>query len=186
VTVVPLLLTAAFHTRVDVPAVLADASVRALGLTVSVADALGPVDGRPDPWLLAGLGRRLIELGQPYDAVVLAAAGTRDATARVTVVTAADALGAALGVPCAVGYASAAPPQAGAAVAALRAAGARRVAAAAYFLAPGVLYDTAARSALAAGAVGVAAPLGGAWELARLVLARVDAAAVAEPRTLAA
>jgi sirohydrochlorin ferrochelatase len=186
VTAVPLLLTAAFHARVDVPAVLADASEGALGLTVSVADALGPVDGRPHPWLLAGLARRLAQVRRPYDAVVLAAAGTRDAAARATVVTAADALGATLGVPCAVGYASAAPPQVGEAVAALRAAGARRVATAAYFLAPGLLYDAAARSALAAGAVGVAAPLAGAGELARLVLARVDAAAVAEPVTLAA
>lgn len=177
VTVVPLLLTAAFHTRVDIPTVLAEARAGGLGLGVSVSDPLGPVDGSVDGRLLAGLRRRLDELGRAYDGVVLAAAGTRDASARATVVQAADALGAALDVPTAVAYASAAPPLAGEAVAALRAAGARRVAVAAYFLAPGRLYDAAARSALEAGAVGVAAPLGGAWEVANLVLARADAAA---------
>ena len=117
---------------------------------------------------------------------MLAAAGTRDAAARRTVVEAADALSAALGVPCEVAYASAAPPQAGEAVAALRAAGARRVAVSAYFLAPGRLYDAAARSAMAAGAAGVAEPLGGAWQLARLVLARVDAATLGESLRAAA
>jgi sirohydrochlorin ferrochelatase len=180
VTVVPLLLTAAFHTKVDVPAVLAEAAAGGLRLDVALADALGPVHGPAsagvDPLLLAGLRRRLAEVGEPYDAVVLAAAGTRDAAARDTVVVAADALGAALGVPCAVAYASAARPTGGEAVAALRGAGARRVAVASYFLAPGLLYDTVTGSALAAGAVGAAAPLGGAGELARLVLARADAA----------
>lgn len=178
VTVVPLLLTAAYHTRVDIPAVLAEARAGGIRLEVSLADPLGPVDGAVDPWLVSGLLRRLREAGREFDAVVLAAAGTRDAAARATVVEAADALGEALGVPARVGYASAAPPTAGAAVAQLRAAGARRVAVAAYFLAPGRLYDVAARSALDAGAVGVAAPLGGAWDLAQLVLTRVDAAGV--------
>ncbi|HYN96046.1 MAG TPA: CbiX/SirB N-terminal domain-containing protein [Pilimelia sp.] len=175
-TVVPLLLTAAFHTRVDVPAVLAEARAAGLRLPVLVSDALGPVGDAVPPLLVAGLRRRLAESGAVYDAVVVAAAGTRDSAARATVVAAAAALGAALGVPCEVAYASAAPPTAGAAVARLRARGAQRVAVAAYFLAPGRLYDVAVDSALAAGAVGVSAPLTDAPELARLVLARADAA----------
>jgi sirohydrochlorin ferrochelatase len=186
VTVVPMLLTAAFHTQVDVPAVLAEAVANGLRLDVALADALGPVDGGVDPFLLAGLRRRLAEVGKSYDAVVLAAAGTRDAAARTTVVASAHALGEALGVPCTVAYASAAPPTGGEAVAALREAGARRVAVAAYFLAPGLLYDTVTGSALAAGAVGAAAPLGGAWELARLVLNRADAATRRTPHSAAA
>jgi sirohydrochlorin ferrochelatase len=184
-TVVPLLLTAAFHTRVDVPAVLADARAEGLRMAVAVSDALGPVDGVVDTRLLAGLRRRLGEAiaadGRSYDAVVLAAAGTRDAAARGTVEQAAQALSRVLDVPCAVAYASAAPPTGAEAVGALRAAGAGRVAVAAYFLAPGLLYDTVVGSALAAGAVGAAAPLGGAWELARFVLARVDEAAARTP-----
>jgi sirohydrochlorin ferrochelatase len=83
-----------------------------------------------------------------------------------------------LGVPCRAGYASAAGPTAGEVASALRAAGARRVAVAAYFLATGRLYRTAAESARAAGAVAVAAPLGAARELAHLILARLDHPAV--------
>jgi sirohydrochlorin ferrochelatase len=186
-TVVPLLLTAAFHSRVDVPAVLVDAAAAGLRMDVSLADPLGPVDGRADPLLLAGLRRRLCETAVPYDAVVLAAAGTRDAAARTTVVAAADALGADLGVPCTVAYASAAPPTGAEAVESLRGAGARRIAVAAYFLAPGLLYDTVTGSALNAGAVAAATPLGDARELARLVLARAEAASRRAPfRTPAA
>jgi len=184
-TVVPLLLTAAFHGRVDLPAVLAaHADRRPRELAVRVTDVLGPVAGQVPPELLTALRRRLDQLGMAYDAVVLAAAGTRDATARVTVDEAAAALGGALGVPCRAGYATtppdADPPvlSAGEATARLRAAGARRVVAAAYFLAPGRLYRAAADSARAAGAVAVAEPLGGAVELARLVLHR---AATARP-----
>jgi sirohydrochlorin ferrochelatase len=173
-SVVPLLLTAAYHGRVDLPAVLAAARGDGLTLPVRMTDVLGPVGGVVPAPLLAGLRRRLAELDTGYDAVVLAAAGTRDAQARTTVVEAATALGAALGVPCQAGYASAAGPAAGEAVSALRAAGARRVAVAAYFLATGRLYRTAADSARAAGAVAVAAPLGAARELAHLVLARLD------------
>ena len=74
-------------------------------------------------------------------------------------------------------YASAAPPAPGEAVERLRAAGARRVGVATYFLAPGLLYDNAVRSAREAGAVAVAEPLGDAPELVRLIAARVAAAA---------
>jgi sirohydrochlorin ferrochelatase len=108
--------------------------------------------------------------------VVLAAAGTRNAAARLTVAAAAEALGDRLGVPSAVAYASAAPPTAGAAVERLRGLGARRVAMATYFLAPGKLYDLAVESARAAGAIAVAGPLTDAPELVRLVAGRVEAA----------
>ncbi len=202
---VPLLLTAAYHGRVDVPAVVTAAAD--LPIEVRLADVLGAV---PSALLLDGLVRRLepagsgaagpnsaglgvagpgmaepgaaagLGLAEPgaagLDAVVLAAAGTRDAAARETIKRAAEALSARLSLPCAVAYSSAAPPEPGAAVAALRAAGAQRVGMAAYFLAPGYLYDVAVRSAREAGAVTIAAPLGDAPELARLVGSRVDAA----------
>jgi sirohydrochlorin ferrochelatase len=93
---------------------------------------------------------------------------------RATVEWVGNALSARLGLPCTVAYASAAPPLPGAAVDLLRAAGFRRVGVAAYFLAPGYLYDLAAASARAAGAVAVAGPLTDAPELVRLVAARVD------------
>ena len=212
--VVPLLLTKAYHGRVDVPAVVTAAAD--LPVEVALADVLGPTPhsaltphpGPPShsgptshsgsashlglavlpaqrqtgPFAEAGavpallidaLVRRLP--AADLDAVVLAAAGTRNAAARTTVEWAANALSARLGLPCAVAYSSAAPPLPGAAVDLLRAAGARRVGMAAYFLAPGYLYDVAAESARAAGAVAVAAPLTDAPELVRLVAARVAA-----------
>ena len=172
-TVVPLLLTSAYHGRVDIPAVLDRARADGLRAEVSVTDVLGPVDGRVHPALLAGLRRRLAELGVEYDAVVLAAAGTRDAAARVTVKQAADALGAELGVACLPAYASTCGPEGADAVRQMHRGGARRVAVAAYFLAPGRLYRTVTASARRAGVVGVAAPLGDAPEIARLILDRV-------------
>jgi sirohydrochlorin ferrochelatase len=172
-TVVPLLLTAAYHGRVDIPAVLAGARADGLSGPITVTDVLGPVDGQVHPALLAGLRRRLAALDIEYDAVVLAAAGTRDAVARRTVDQAAEALGASLGVPCLAAYASAAGPTGAEAVQSLRERGAKRVVAAAYFLAPGRLYELVMSSARSAGAIAVAEPLGNAPEIARLVLARI-------------
>jgi len=175
--VVPLLLTCAYHGRVDLPQVLAAAAAAGIDLPVRVSDVLGPVGGVVPAPLLAALRRRLDEVAPAgYDAVVLAAAGTRDAGARGTVAAAARELGAALGVPCREAYAAGAAPTPGEAVARLREQGARKVVAAAYFLAPGRLYSAAAGAARAAGAVAVAEPLGAARELAHLVLARLDAA----------
>ena len=99
VTVVPLLLTAAYHARVDLPAVLDRAGG---GLDVRVADVLGPVGGLVPAGLLAALRRRLADAGAGagFDGVVLAAAGTRDRAALSTVDHVARALGTRLGVPC--------------------------------------------------------------------------------------
>ncbi|HEU4346258.1 MAG TPA: CbiX/SirB N-terminal domain-containing protein [Actinoplanes sp.] len=173
---VPLLLTAAYHGRVDVPAVVTAAREAGLPIEVAVADVLGPRSGVVPRFLLDGLIRRLPEAG--LDAVVLAAAGTRDAAARTTVEDVAAALGERLGVPYAVAYASAASLTPAEAVGELRAGGAIRVGVAAYFLAPGLLYDVAAESARSAGAVAVSDPLGDAPELVRLVASRVDAGAL--------
>jgi sirohydrochlorin ferrochelatase len=171
--VVPCLLTSAYHGRVDVPQVLADA-----GVPTRLTPVLGPdsPDERPDPRLVAALRRRLSELDSSFDALVLVAAGTSYAAARSTVEASARSLGQALDVPCRVGYASASAPTPAEAVAELRRLGASRVAGASYFLAPGRLYDVAAASARAAGAVAVAGPLGPADEIVRLVLARARAA----------
>jgi sirohydrochlorin ferrochelatase len=175
-TVVPLLLTSAYHGRVDIPAVLAKARADGVDLPVNLTDVVGPVGGVVPAALLAGLRRRLEDTGTPFDALVLAAAGTRDRAALATVELAARALGHELGVPCRPGYASASAPTPGEAVYALRRDGARAVAVAAYFLAPGRLYDAAVESARTAGAVAAAQPLGAGPELARLVLDRVAAA----------
>nr|WP_239087990.1 CbiX/SirB N-terminal domain-containing protein [Planosporangium mesophilum] len=180
-TVVPLLLTSAYHGRVDIPAALAKARTDGVDLAVELTDVVGPVGGVVPAPLLAGLRRRLAETGVPFDAVVLAAAGTRDRAALSTVDLAARALGGRLGLPCLPAYASASAPTPGEAVYALRQGGARSVALAAYFLAPGRLYDAAVESARTAGAVAAAQPLGAMPELARLVLDRVDAVGRAAP-----
>jgi sirohydrochlorin ferrochelatase len=172
-TVVPLLLTAAYHGRVDIPAVLDRARADGLHAEVCVTDVLGPVDGQVHQALLAGLRRRLAALRVEYDGLVLAAAGTRDTAARTTVGQAADALGAALAVPCIPAFASASGPTARDAVRQLQRDRVRRVAVAAYFLAPGRLYESVAASAREAGAAAVAAPLGSAPEIAQLILDRV-------------
>jgi sirohydrochlorin ferrochelatase len=95
-------------------------------------------------------------------------------SARASVTAVADALGERLGVPCAAGFASAAAPTVADGTARLRreVGGRARIAVASYFLAPGTLHDRVSR----AGADAVSAPLGGARELARLVLDRADAA----------
>jgi sirohydrochlorin ferrochelatase len=170
---VPLLFTAAYHGRVDIPAALAAARADGLALDVTIADVLGPVDGAVPPELLDALAHRL---AGPFDGLVLAAAGTRDALARETVSQVATALGDRFGVPGVAAYATAAGPRPGEAVALLRAAGCARVAVSAYFLAPGRLYDAAAASSWAAGALAVADPLGAEPALARLVRRRATEA----------
>src|SRR5690606_15847563 len=112
--VVPLRWTGAYHGRVDLPQVLAAAAAAGIDLPVRVSDVLGPVGGVVPAPLLAALRRRLDEVAPAgYDAVVLAAAGTRDAGARGTVAAAARELGAALGVPCREAYAAGAAPTPG-------------------------------------------------------------------------
>ncbi|MER7440667.1 sirohydrochlorin chelatase [Micromonospora avicenniae] len=182
---VPLLLTAAYHRRVDIPAAVAAARAAEPELAVRVTDVLGPTGAEVDGALLAALLRRLAEADPGrLDALVLAAAGTRDARARGSVGRVAAALGRELGVPVRVSYASAAPPSVGAAVARLRAAGARRVAVSAYFLAPGLFHDAVTAAARDAGAATISAPLTDAPELAGLVLRRVDAACAGSTRRL--
>jgi sirohydrochlorin ferrochelatase len=189
--VVPLLLTAAYHGRVDVPAEVARAA--SAGVDVRLAEVLGPVGGAvpdrvPLELIVTALVRRLTEAGSAsstVDGVVLAAAGSREPVAWETVGLVADALSAALGLPCRPGYASGTGPGTDAAVRALAAGGARRIAVASYFLAPGLLHDRAVERALAAGAAIAAEPLGDAPEIVDLVLAR-SAASRSDTLALAA
>jgi sirohydrochlorin ferrochelatase len=167
---VPLLLTAAYHGRVDLPAAIASAQANGLDIEVALTDVLGP-----DPLLLAGLRRRLAQAVTRFDGVVLAAAGTRDPVARSTVDAVAGDLAAFSGVPARAAFGSASPVTGAVAVEALRAAGCRRIAVASYFLACGKLYDTVTASAIGAGALAPPAqPLGDAPELAQLIVARAE------------
>ncbi|MFE4358197.1 MULTISPECIES: sirohydrochlorin chelatase [Streptomycetaceae] len=168
VVVVPLLLTAAFHARVDLPKALLDPP----GKAPIVAPVLGGPTGVPDGRLVAALRRRLTELDVEFDAVVLAAAGSVDAAASSSVAAMASALGTELGLPCRAAFASATEPTPGEAVAELRRAGARRIAVASYCFAAGLLFRVTVEAATVAGVVGVSQPLGDAPELVELVLER--------------
>lgn len=182
--VVPLLLTSAYHGRVDLPEQLARA-----GYPARLAPVLGPAPGQAGAGtarrlLVAALARRLAEAGGPaavpagdvpagpggHDAVVLAAPGSRVPAARAAVAGMAVALGDALGLPCRVGWCTGSPTVADA-VRELSAGGVR-VAVAAHFLAPGLLLDKAGDQARGAGAAVLAGPLGDAPEIVDLVLLR--------------
>jgi sirohydrochlorin ferrochelatase len=176
--VVPLLLTAAYHSKTDIPARLA-AGVPA-GLAARYAGTLGP-----HPLLLTALERRLAEAGPVLTAgdrrktsVVLAAAGSSDPGANATVAALAARWQARGGwrrvVPA---YASAAGPSPGEAVRALRASAADgRVVVASYLLAPGYFADKVRDAALDAGADVVSAVLGAAPEVADVILDRYQEA----------
>ncbi|HLK01395.1 MAG TPA: CbiX/SirB N-terminal domain-containing protein [Streptosporangiaceae bacterium] len=169
VSVVPLLLTAAYHSKVDIPRVLPPG--------VRYGDVLGP-----HPALHRVLDRRLAAAGagprsRLSTAVVLAAAGSSDLAAAVTVAQFAARWRARSGwrevVPA---YASAASPTVAEAVSALHARGLRRVVVATYLLAPGYFADRIRAEAEAAGAVAVSDALGAAPELAEIVAERYLAA----------
>jgi sirohydrochlorin ferrochelatase len=177
VVVLPLLLTAAYHSDTDIPGVLGQAAGRWPGLRIRYGAPLGP-----HPGLLTALERRLAEAGAdltdaPGTAVVLAAAGSSQAAANAVVAGLAAAWQAARGWRAVVpAYASAATPAPAEAVAALRAGGARRVVVASYLLAPGLFADRIAAAARAAGAGAVSAPLGALPEVADVLLDRYTAA----------
>ncbi|MFW5419157.1 sirohydrochlorin chelatase [Nocardiopsis sp. CNT-189] len=178
--VLPALLTAAYHSRVDLPRLLERVSAAGPWLRIRYASTLGP-----HPWLLDAVERRLREAGvraSPDTSLVLASAGSSDPEANAVVARAAGQL-AARGpwrsvVPA---FASMASPSPAQAVAGLRAGGAPRVAVATYLLAPGLFSDRVRDQALSEGAAAVSEPLGDLPETAALALHRYTEALRAEP-----
>jgi sirohydrochlorin ferrochelatase len=178
IVVVPLLLVEAFHARVDVPSVIAEATARHPGLQIRATEVLG-LEARflevLDERLREALkGARVREL----DALVLAAAGSTDPLANQAVARLARLWGAHHKLPVTSAYAGSAPPANGVAVRQFRAEGRRHIAVASLFLAPGGLQDRAAELAIEAGAVAVSEPLGAHPEIARTILARYAVGAV--------
>ncbi|GGO12908.1 sirohydrochlorin chelatase [Microbispora bryophytorum] len=170
--VLPLLLTAAYHSRVDIPAALREAT----GRTPRLRAVCGPTLG-PHPLLVRALERRLseagVEIGDPDTAVVLVSAGSSDRRANATI--AAVAREWARTRPwwsVTPAYASAAAPTPRDEVVRLTHAGAPKVVVAPYLLAPGHFADMVERDALEAGAHAVAGVLGSAPELVALLLER--------------
>jgi sirohydrochlorin ferrochelatase len=178
IVVVPLLLTEAYHAKVDVPRAIAEATERHEGLRIRGTGVLGL-----EPVFLEVLDRRLRAAlsdarVRELDALVLAAAGSSDQLANQAVSRLARLWGSRHRLPTVAAYASAAPPATGEAVRQFRAEGRRHIAVGSLFLAPGTLPDRAAELALEAGAVAVSDPLGADPEVARTVLARYAVGAV--------
>ncbi|MBW9109433.1 sirohydrochlorin chelatase [Microbacterium ureisolvens] len=145
VVIVPLLLSAGYHVRVD----LIEQSAGRAGIVI--APALGP-----DARLVDALMARLAPLAPgPDDAVVLAVAGSTDDRANEDCREIGRMLSARLDRDTTVGFLAAADPRVDAAVADAKT-HAERVVVADYLLAPGYFHDLAVR--LAAGAP-VAPPL---------------------------
>jgi sirohydrochlorin ferrochelatase len=180
IVLVPLLLTAAYHSKSDIPAQVAAAEAALAKGGLPRRRVLQTATLGPHPLLIAGLERRLAEAADasPGEAsVVLAAAGSSDPRANETVATLAARWQAAgrwrRVVPA---YASASSPSPAEAVRALHARFPRhRVVVATYLLAPGHFADKIEAQALEAGAVAVSAPLGAIPEVANVIIDRYQA-----------
>jgi sirohydrochlorin ferrochelatase len=162
--VLPLLLTAAYHSKVDLPAQLRGHS----------AVLYGPTLG-PDPLLIDAAERRMAAAPDPHTAVVLAAAGSSDPAANATTRGIAATWQVTRGWHSVV---PAHPHTVAEAVRGLRATpGVSRVVVSTYLLAPGFFADRIRSQALAAGADLVAPALGALPEIADIVLERYTATA---------
>ncbi|WP_067457875.1 sirohydrochlorin chelatase [Actinomadura macra] len=176
--VLPLLLTAAYHSKTDIPGVLRRVRHRHPRLDLRTAATLGP-----HGLLMDALERRLAEVdvapGDPDTAVVLVAAGSSDASANATIGRLARGWRSRGWRGVVPAFAVASRPGPAEAVAALRDAGAPRVAIASYILAPGHFADRVRAESLAAGAVAVSPVLGAAPEIAELAVHRYEEALAA-------
>jgi sirohydrochlorin ferrochelatase len=173
VRVLPLLLTAAYHAKADIPRLLTRVASDFPRLQVSYGDTLGP-----HPRLLRALERRLAEEDPDGDrartGVVLAAAGSSDPEANATIGRLAAQWQARAGwLAVRPAYASAADPSPAAVVTGLLQAGVPRVVVATYLLAPGLFADRIRTSSLAAGATAVSPALGACAEVADVLLDRL-------------
>lgn len=160
IVVVPLLLTAAYHARADLPALLDGLRIELPGIEFVQTPVLGP-----HPLLFSLLRRRLAESGaDPAAGVVLGAVGTSDARANAELADVAASMGATIGF-------AAGKPAVARVVDELRERAGGQVVIAAYVLAPGTLPDRFA----ATKADLITRPLGAEPEIVDIVLERFDA-----------
>jgi len=185
IVVVPLLLGSAYHARVDLPALVEGVTRELPSLRVRVADVLGA-----DPALEAVARDRLAaadaDLGDPRLGVVLSAVGSSDERANAAVEAMACRWQSARPrhAPVVQAFAGAAKPDVPAAVARLRARGARDIAVASWFLAPGLLPDRIAEQVRrAAPEARFAGPLADDPRVAEVVLRRYDWAQMTHAKT---
>ena len=168
--VTPLLLASAYHARVDIPAMIAEA-----GADVRQADTLGE-----DSRLVQVMRTRLAEAGVgEHDrgvGVLVVAVGSSRPAANANTATLADALLEGMRwFATHVAYATGPQPSVSEGIERLRRQGARRVVLAPWFIAPGRITDRVAEIARTAG-VPMAEPLGAHPLIAQTVLDRFDRA----------
>ncbi len=169
--VTPLLLASAYHARVDIPAMIAESQADVLQ-----ADTLGE-----DPRLVEVLRHRLAPLttGRREVGELVVAVGSSHADANGRTAALGDALaGDGHWTAVQVAYATGPQPSVADGIAALRERGARHIAIAPWFIAPGRITDRVAALADTHGVV-MAEPLGAHPLLAATVLDRFDLAVAA-------
>jgi sirohydrochlorin ferrochelatase len=173
--VTPLLLANAYHARVDIPDIIAEARAGSAHADILQADTLGE-----DPRLVHVMRQRLDELDIDLDrddtGVLVVAVGSSHTEANAGTATLADAM--AHGTRWAgvrVAYATGPAPAVADGIAELRHLGARRIALAPWFIAGGRITDRVAAIAAAEG-IAMAGPLGAHPLLAETLLDRFDRA----------
>jgi sirohydrochlorin cobaltochelatase len=173
VTVVPLLLSAASHSKTDVAASVQRARADHRGVRFRYGRPFGP-----DPVVVGVVANRLAEAGATELPVVLVAGGSRDPDANAGVAATARLLWEGRSFPSVdIAFVSTTGPSVVQALERLSAQGHRKVALARFFLGPGYLPKQVVAQAAQTGVeVVVTEPLGPAPELAGLVLARYDEA----------
>ncbi|MGB8651779.1 MAG: sirohydrochlorin chelatase [Mycobacteriales bacterium] len=179
ITVVPLLLGAASHSKTDVAASVQAARFAHPGVAFRYGRPLGP-----HPVVVDVLARRLAEAGVTDLPVVLVAGGSLDPDANAGVAATARLLWEGRGFPSVdIAFVSTTGPTVPEALERLRAQGHRRVALARYFLGPGYLpRQVEVQAAQVAVETVMSEPLGASEGLATLVLGRYDEARTGDIR----
>lgn len=177
VVTTPLLLGSAYHARTDLPAIVAEVTGTRPQLAVATTDVLG-IDPRLEDVALDRLRATGADPADEELGIVLAAVGSSHPPANEAVVQMAQRWQRDLGGASVIAaFATATSPDVPAAVARLRARGARKIAVASWFLAPGLLPDRVEQLATqAAPDVRIAAPLGTDPRVAAVLLDRYEAA----------
>jgi len=178
--VTPLLLANAYHARVDIPEIIAEAQAGSAQAGYAHPDILRADTLGEDPRLVPVMRQRLDELNVELDrddvGVLVVAVGSTHAEANAGTATLADAM--AHGTRWAgvrVVYATGPAPSVADGIAELRHLGARRIALAPWFIAGGRITDRVAAIAAAEG-IAMAEPLGAHPLLAETLLDRFDRA----------
>ena len=180
VTVVPLLLGAASHSKTDVAASVQAGRFAHPGVVLRYGRPLGP-----HPVVVDVLARRLAEAGVVDEPVVLVAGGSLDPDANAGVAATARLLWEGRDFPVVdIAFVSTTGPTVPQALERLRAQGFGRIALARYFLGPGYLPRLVEKQAatVAGIEVVVSEPLGASQGLATLLLGRFDEARAGDIR----